>query len=191
VPDDEAEAKPRSRRGLWLAGAVAAGAAALALLTLPRADNAQSTEPTREAARLERSPAAAAPGPEATPKDDNGNQAAPLPSEPDPLNRQPGARGAAPDVPATAPDASATPPSGEVIRILVESDPPGARLFWKGRPVGTTPFTLEYQPGEKHAYEMGMPGFMTRKVVVDGSKPKVSIGLKPDPAAPAGAKRRK
>jgi len=194
MPEDgEAEAKPRSRRGLWLAGAVAAAAAAIALL--PRPDHPQSAEPTHKAAaKLEPSPVAA-PAPERTPKGDDGDQprAPDLPSEPDPLNRQPGARGAAPDAPATAtaPDASATAPSGDVIRILVESEPRGARLFWKGKPVGTTPFTLEYQPGEKHAYEMGMPGFLTRKVVVDGSKPKVSVGLKPDPAAPTGAKRRK
>ena len=73
----------------------------------------------------------------------------------------------------------------------MESDPPGARLFWKGKSVGTTPFTLEYQPGEKHSYEMGMPGFVTRKVVIDGKKPEVSIGLKPEPGSAGGAKRRK
>jgi hypothetical protein len=64
-------------------------------------------------------------------------------------------------------------------------------LFWKGKEVGTTPLTLHFQPGEKHAYELGMTGFMTRKVVIDGSKTEISIGLRPDPGAPSSAKPRK
>jgi hypothetical protein len=64
-------------------------------------------------------------------------------------------------------------------------------LFWHGKAVGTCPFVLELQPGEKHAYELGMPGYVTRKVVLDGSKREISIGLRPEPASPASAKARK
>jgi len=67
------------------------------------------------------------------------------------------------------------------------SDPPGARMFWKGKEVGTTPFVLEFQAGDRHAYEIGLPGYTTRKVVIDGSKTEISIGLRPDPTAPTGA----
>jgi hypothetical protein len=73
----------------------------------------------------------------------------------------------------------------------MKSDPPGARMFWRGKEVGTTPFVLELKPGEKHAYELGFPGYTTRKVVVDGYKSEIRIGLRPDPHAPPGANPRK
>jgi hypothetical protein len=185
----EDELKPRSR-GPWLGVAVGlAAAAAIALVALPRLGRAPAPEPARKLAAEPQAapPAALAPPAEPRPKTDEGDEPKtpePLPPDPDPLQ-------AKAEAPASSAAPAASAASGEVIRIQVESDPPGARLFWKGKPVGTTPFTLEYAPGEKHAYEMGMPGFLTRKVVVDGSKPKVSIGLKPDPAAATGAKRRK
>jgi hypothetical protein len=130
----------------------------------------------------------------------------PTPPDPDPLKAKaapgaaatPSATPSAAAAPATAsaePAPSAAPgaPSanGNAVRINVESDPPGARLFWKGKEVGTTPFVLELQPGEKHAYELGLPGYTTRKVVIDGSKTDISIGLRPDPNAPPGANLRK
>lgn len=135
----------------------------------------------------------------------------PTPPDPDPLKAKaapagapsaaatpPAAAGsaAAPAKPASADavpsSAPATPtPNGGGVRIQVESDPPGARMFWKGKEVGTTPFVLELQPGEKHAYELGLPGYTTRKVVIDGSKTEISIGLRPDPNAPPGANLRK
>jgi hypothetical protein len=64
-------------------------------------------------------------------------------------------------------------------------------MFWRGKEVGTTPFTLELKPGEKHSYEMGLPGYVTRKVVVDGSKSEISIGMKPESGAATGARPRK
>jgi hypothetical protein len=130
----------------------------------------------------------------------------PTPPDPDPLKGKaaaaPAAAAAAPLVPSArapssaAPAATAAPSAapaavGDAVRINVESDPPGARLFWKGKEVGTTPFVLELQPGEKHAYELGLPGYTTRKVVIDGSKTEISIGLRPDPNAPTGANARK
>jgi hypothetical protein len=132
----------------------------------------------------------------------------PTPPDPDPLEAKAapgGAASAAVPIPpaaataasaasaAPAPSAATAAPSanGTAVRINVASDPPGARLFWKGKEVGTTPFVLELQPGEKHAYELGLPGYTTRKVVIDGSKTEISIGLRPDPNAPPGARPRK
>ena len=125
----------------------------------------------------------------------------PRPTEPEPLAKvqAEGAKGAPaeevkepPAAASAAPSAaSATAEAGSIIRINIESDPPGARMFWKGKEQGTTPFVLEFRAGERHAYEMGLPGYMTRKVVIDGSKTEISIGLRPDPAAPPGAKPRK
>jgi serine/threonine-protein kinase len=77
------------------------------------------------------------------------------------------------------------------VRINVVSDPPGARLFWKGKAIGTTPFVLELAPGEKHAYEMGLTGYNTRKVVIDGTKTDISVGLKPEAGAFIGQTRGK
>jgi hypothetical protein len=40
---------------------------------------------------------------------------------------------------------------------------------------------VELAPGEKRrAFEVGMPGWVTRRLVVDGSKPEMFIGLKPE-----------
>ena len=76
--------------------------------------------------------------------------------------------------------ASAAPlpaPATEIRKVTVKSKPPKVRFFHFGRPVGTTPFVLELKPGERHAYEAGLPGYGTRKIVIDGSKPEVVVGL--------------
>lgn len=39
--------------------------------------------------------------------------------------------------------------------------------------------TVELAPGEKKAFELGKPGYNTRKVTVDGSQPKMVVGLRP------------
>jgi len=65
--------------------------------------------------------------------------------------------------------------------VIVKISPPGARLFYKGKPVGASPVTVELAPGEKkRSFEVGMPGWVTRRLVVDGTKSEVFIGLKPE-----------
>jgi len=133
----------------------------------------------------------------------------PTPPEPDPLKAKPAAEAppapaaaeaAAPAaavaaaatpsaVPAAAASAAADAPVGGMVHINIVSDPPGARMFWKGKEVGTTPFVLEFQGGERHAYEVGLPGYTTRKVVIDGSKTEIAIGLRPDPGSGFGSSR--
>jgi len=81
---------------------------------------------------------------------------------------------------AAAPAPSASAPAAttaDIRRITVKSKPPKVRFFHFGKQVGVTPFVLEFKPGERHAYEAGLPGYGTRKVVIDGSKPEVTIGL--------------
>jgi hypothetical protein len=63
-------------------------------------------------------------------------------------------------------------------RVTVKSKPAKVRFFHFGKQVGVTPFVLEFKPGERHAYEAGLPGYGTRKVVIDGSKPEITIGLR-------------
>jgi hypothetical protein len=53
-------------------------------------------------------------------------------------------------------------------------------MFWKGKEVGTTPFVLELPAGQRRSFELGKPGFVTRKVVIDGTKSELTIGLKPE-----------
>jgi hypothetical protein len=65
-------------------------------------------------------------------------------------------------------------------RVTVKSHPPKVRFFHYGKQVGIAPFVLELKPGERHAYEAGLPGYGTRKVVIDGSKPEITVGLKRD-----------
>ena len=67
--------------------------------------------------------------------------------------------------------------AANIRRVTVKSQPPKARFFHFGKPVGTAPFVLELKPGERHAYEAGLPGYGTRKVVIDGTKPEITVGL--------------
>jgi hypothetical protein len=201
-----------SRRGRWLIPASIAAALVLGIFGLRSLDRA----PTPVPAELGHPLAAANKSTKvvATPKSDDGDdddghdphhgdgeppspapdpepleKAAPKtkPAEPPPSGSPAPSESAAP-APATA---ATSAPSGDVVRVSIKSDPPGARMFWRGKEVGATPFVLELKPGEKHAYELGFPGYTTRKVVVDGSKPEIRIGLRPDPQAPPGASTRK
>jgi hypothetical protein len=87
----------------------------------------------------------------------------------------------APTATNAAPSPSDAPPLAEgFTRVIVKISPAKARLFRKGKPVGSSPVIIDLAPGEKRAYEVGAPGWATRKLVVDGSKPEIFIGLKPD-----------
>ena len=217
--DDLPELKPRRPR--WQLPLGVAAALALGVVGLRQLDHAPTPTPAELAHPVNASkPAAkalqAAPkSDEGDDDDDNqdpnaGNDPTPEPTTPDaeplkakakaasapakPAAAAPAAANA--DQPAAAASAAATPEASATgaagtVRVNVDSDPPGARMFWKGKEVGTTPFVLELQPGEKHAYELGLPGYTTRKVVIDGAKTDITIGLRPDPAAPVGLSQRK
>ena len=90
-------------------------------------------------------------------------------------------------VPATSPAASAPVPSAStateaasdsgIRQVTIKSSPKKVRFYHFGKLVGVAPFVLEFKPGERHAYEAGLPGYGTRKVVIDGSKPQITVGL--------------
>jgi hypothetical protein len=84
---------------------------------------------------------------------------------------------AAPD---PSPSASAEPAaaSADSHTVTFKSLPAKARFYHFGKEVGTAPFSLEFKPGERHSYEVGLPGYITRKVTVDGSKPEITVGLR-------------
>jgi hypothetical protein len=209
----------RAKRPRWVVPAGVAAALVLGVIGLRQLDRAPTPVPA-ELAHPHKPAAAKAVAGTVTPKSDEGDDdddeppstgsdptPDPSPPEPDPLKAaaapvvtavaapsavklEAAPTGAAPSGAPPSAAAPATDP-GAVVRINVDSDPPGARMFWKGKEVGTTPFVLELQPSEKHAYELGLPGYTTRKVVIDGSKTEITIGLRPDPNAPAGANPRK
>jgi hypothetical protein len=89
---------------------------------------------------------------------------------------------AQPPVPSAQPAPSA---SAEAMRVVVvKAKPPQAKFYRKGKEVSGSPMTVELPPGEKRAYEVGLPGYVTRRLVVDGSKSEISVGLRPE--TPAG-----
>jgi hypothetical protein len=78
------------------------------------------------------------------------------------------------------PRASAGSEEGTRI-VTVHLTPPDARLFHKGRSVGKSPVRIELAPGEKkRSFEVGRPGYVTRRLVIDGSQPELWVGLRPE-----------
>ena len=82
----------------------------------------------------------------------------------------------------TAPAATANAPIPGAITVTVNSVPPKAVFYHFGKQVGVAPFVVQLQPGERHAYEVGLPGHITRKLVLDGTKTELTVGLREDPA---------
>jgi hypothetical protein len=99
---------------------------------------------------------------------------------PAPLDSPSDAQKAGP-VPATsgvlAPDRAAAGTQ----RVTISTVPPKAKFFHFGKEVGTAPFVIDLPAGEKRAYEVWLPGHITRKVLVDGSKPEIMLGLRQAP----------
>jgi hypothetical protein len=82
--------------------------------------------------------------------------------------------------PASAASANADAPAAGTITVTVNTVPPKARFYHFGKEVGVAPFVVELKPGERHAYEVGLPGHVTRKLVLDGTKTEITIGLRDD-----------
>ncbi len=155
----------RARRALAWFAAAAVAAAALGYITWHRPKNAPAR---REASPARPVPAAAATAAAAT---------AAATTEPTAALAPP--REA--EGPASAEASVERPPLGTVT-VTVNTVPPKGKFFHFGKQVGTAPFVVELKPGEQHAYEVFLPGHVTRKVVVDGSKPTITIGLRDEAA---------
>ncbi len=83
---------------------------------------------------------------------------------------------AAPSAAASGEQPAATP--GATV-VTLTAKPPEAHFYLRGKEVGASPLRVELAPGEKRSYEVGLRGYGTRKVMVDGSKPEILVGLKP------------
>jgi hypothetical protein len=70
-------------------------------------------------------------------------------------------------------------------KVVVTLRPLDAKVYYKGREVGGSPFTLSVKPGKRRNFEVVRKGYLTRKLRVDGSKTEMVIGLRPASAAPA------
>jgi hypothetical protein len=118
-----------------------------------------------------------------------------LSAEPAPA-QEPAASASAADFPAAAPapldsSAAAAPaasaavadnqPAAAAQRVTINTLPPKAKFFHFGKEVGTAPFVVDLPPGEKRAYEVWLPGHITRKLVIDGSKQDITLGLREEP----------
>lgn len=156
------EAKGASRAPIVLA-MTAAAAAALWLLRPAPASRAPEVTRITSAAVSQPAPEVAKAPPQAAREE---------------LKPEPVPAGA---VPPAAPSAAAA----SNISVVISVKPPQARVFYRGKEVGHPPVTVEIEPGKRRAYEVALPGYWTRKVVIDGSKSEVQVGLRPDPAASA------
>lgn len=70
--------------------------------------------------------------------------------------------------------------SEDTVRVSINIRPEGARVFYRGKEVGRTPFTLELLRGERRVFEVGYPGYRTRRLVIDGSEKEVTFSMTPD-----------
>lgn len=80
-------------------------------------------------------------------------------------------------VPSAAADADSE--AKETKTVTLHLEPSGARAYYHGRSLGKPPIKIEIEPGERMALEVGKLGYGTRRVVIDGSEPEVSVGLIP------------
>ena len=94
-------------------------------------------------------------------------------------------RAAQPDAPDLANgSASVAPPAGalheDTVRVAINIRPEGAHVYYRGREVGRTPFTVELLRGERRVFEVGHPGYATRRLVIDGTRKEISYIMTPE-----------
>jgi len=183
-----AELTSTERRGsgsLWVVLLVAAGLAAVGFWLMSSAEKVP--EPAVEQAKVEAPPL---PPVEPAPTVQPPEPAPPPPAAaPTPSSEPVAPAGSAA---ATSALSAEPPPTGETRRGVLTSKPGDAKFYRKGKAVSGSPMTVDLAPGEKRAFEVGRPGYVTRKVVVDGTKPEILVGLRPESAAdptpaPAGS----
>lgn len=90
--------------------------------------------------------------------------------------------------PAPSQAASEAAASAGMKRVVIDVMPPEARVYYRGKSVGKPPVTIELEPGKRRSFEVAAPGYTTRKIVVDGSKAEMSVGLRPVPASTDAAR---
>ena len=105
-----------------------------------------------------------------------------------PMPLAPSASAEGPETGSSAPSTTEAP-APEGVKVVLKSVPPGAVFYHHGKSVGVNEATVSVPEGKRLAFEVVLPGYGTRKVIVDGKKPKVLVGLRPagQPEAKKGA----
>ncbi len=94
----------------------------------------------------------------------------------------------------TDPDERLAPPPTQIV-FHVETDPPGATVFWRGKPLGVTPldFPVNSTGQENTSVELLLKkdGFLPLSVKSGGSGPRIELSqkLQPIPAPPPAVER--
>ena len=61
--------------------------------------------------------------------------------------------------------------------VTLEVMPADSKVFTHGSLRKGPPFTFEIKPGARVIVEVVHPGYVARRVVLDGSKPQLAVGL--------------
>lgn len=77
--------------------------------------------------------------------------------------------------------------AGNTVPVLVRASVSGARFYRHGKQVGMNSVIVDLAPGEKRAFEVDLPGYVSRKVIVDGSSSEVVVILPRISETPAAA----
>lgn len=77
-----------------------------------------------------------------------------------------------------ASDAGTSDADADMVTVAFNIWPTGARVTYKGKEIGRSPFKMQIKRGERRAVEAVFPGYMPRRVVVDGSESEISFGMK-------------
>lgn len=98
------------------------------------------------------------------------------------------AESAAPSAPAEAPPEVANPSAPPVaaspanaVRVTLDVRPTDSKVIYQGRLQPGPPYEFEVTKGKRMALEVVRFGFVTQKVVLDGRKPVVLVGLRRAP----------
>jgi hypothetical protein len=79
---------------------------------------------------------------------------------------------------AASASAAERPADPAVISVHVRSVPDQAELYERGQRVGRTPLELDVRTGERRRFEVALPGYYVRKLVIDGSTTDVVVGMR-------------
>ena len=75
---------------------------------------------------------------------------------------------------------SSTDSAAPAIKVRVEVDPPDSRIAVRGRAT-TAPYVFEVPKGGRLVLEVAHTGYITRRILLDGSRDFVHIGMIPEP----------
>lgn len=82
-----------------------------------------------------------------------------------------------PQQPATAPEVQAPPPAPTTKTVEIKVIPSKARIYQKGKLVGTGTMSIDLASGEKQTFDIGLTGYKSRRVTVDDTKPERTFRL--------------